>query len=187
MPQMSRGSDLTRLFVAVEIPAGIRDSLRSLPLPECFRPVPANGMHITLNFIGERDARTCLAIENELKNVSIGHVAVSLNGLGCFSRNGGSVAWAGIEASAELAMLKRMVDEAVARITGSPSENRPWRPHITLGRARKPDRQKIRDFLAKNVQGATGCFQAAEFVLFKSDLTPRGPVYSKLREYPLGR
>jgi 2'-5' RNA ligase len=46
-----------RLFVALDLPAAVRDALASLtPDPEVWRPVKPEALHVTLAFLGAREA-----------------------------------------------------------------------------------------------------------------------------------
>ena len=70
---------------------------------------------------------------------------------------------------------------------GFPKENRPFSTHLTIGRIRNPSPQ-LRDLsalLRQHADFAAGRIAVNEVVLFSSDLTPAGPIYSALARLPL--
>jgi 2'-5' RNA ligase len=66
-----------------------------------------------------------------------------------------------------------------------PKEKRAFTPHLTLGRVRSDQKTKISSQTMKEIvqkEGSTdfGSFEANQVLLVKSELTPKGPVYSNL-------
>ncbi len=69
-----------------------------------------------------------------------------------------------------------------------PPGDRPFSPHLTLGRVRSPRGKADLSRAVENRKGMElGIFQAKEVILFRSELKPSGAVYTKLKEFPLGR
>jgi 2'-5' RNA ligase len=67
-------------------------------------------------------------------------------------------------------------------------EHRPFRGHLTIGRVKgrlDADRLKVQLGALKNVESQL--FPANRLCLFKSDLTPRGAVYTPLVQVKTGR
>ncbi|MFH1412443.1 MAG: RNA 2',3'-cyclic phosphodiesterase [bacterium] len=59
--------------------------------------------------------------------------------------------------------------------------NRPWTPHLTLGRIKNsPQRLKIHDIKLNNL-----VWTVNEVILYQSELTPNGPIYSIIDQYLL--
>src|ERR1700692_971835 len=106
-----------RLFVALEIPAAVRENLAGLidelrgadasSSKNKARWVRPENLHVTLKFIGNVDADKLDSIRNALAEVrSEGGVELNFRGLGFFpNEKRPRVFWAGIEASANLAPL----------------------------------------------------------------------------------
>ncbi len=91
------------------------------------------------------------------------------------------------EPSGALAALSGAVEEALYQAIGLPKEGRPFAAHITLGRVRSPRDCPTIEELARAVGDADFAEVAVEaFVLMKSDLTPRGALYTPLQRFPLG-
>jgi 2'-5' RNA ligase len=86
-----------------------------------------------------------------------------------------------------LAALHQVIEEALASL-GIPKEERPFHPHLTLGRDKL---NQLNEPLYKKMTGwgdrETASFPVEELVLFKSDLKPNGPVYTKLESFSLKR
>ncbi|MFC1840667.1 2'-5' RNA ligase family protein, partial [Thermodesulfobacteriota bacterium] len=70
---------------------------------------------------------------------------------------------------------------------GIKQEKRPFKPHLTLGRFRKPvkDRALLEKIINEysQIKGPEGKLQ--ELVMFKSKLKPGGALYTKIHSWPL--
>jgi 2'-5' RNA ligase len=75
---------------------------------------------------------------------------------------------------------------AALQQAGLQTEERGFRPHITLARCQPGvSRGKIERFLAQGERLDLGPIRVREFVLFSSDTRPEGAVYRLERSYPL--
>ena len=114
--------------------------------------------------------------------------AVPLDGFGAFPdpRNP-RVVWAGAAAVPPLVRLQAEV-EAELEPLGFPRDRRPFRPHLTLGRAR--DGARARDFAGFAALLASlpyhGTLRAEAVTLLRSTLTPAGARYDAVGAPPLG-
>lgn len=145
--------------------------------------VPAHQFHFTLKFLGEvaeADAMQAMAAV-ERAAAGVAPFAASLRGLGAFPAPARpSVLWAGLaEGAEELGRLAARVEREMAQ-AGFPPERRPFKPHLTLGRVREgafvPG--AVQEGLARAAGQEFGRFSVERVVLMKSELTPRGPIYS---------
>jgi 2'-5' RNA ligase len=191
-------SMLLRSFVAVEIPAAIRAAIarstdglqKSLPRP-LVRWVAAQNLHLTLKFLGDVSPANLEKLAEALK-VEADRLAgfeLSVGRLGAFpTPRRPRVIWIGIEAPAALAALQRAVEGAAARM-GYPPEERPFTPHLTVGRvgqnASAADLARIRTAIEGTVVGPLGTARVDAFHIFKSDLQSTGSVYTHLYTLPL--
>ena len=93
--------------------------------------------------------------------------------------------WAGTTGDIEkLTMLQNKLDVDFAGL-GFPTENRPFRAHLTLGRIKVPHGAAgIGEAIKKHSDFTAGEFRAAELILFQSQLTPHGAIYTKLEKFP---
>ena len=96
--------------------------------------------------------------------------------------------WIGLDAPPALAALQRGVDAAAAQL-GYPREERPFSPHLTIGRvaqtASASDLQHIRSALEATKVGILGTVRVQAIHIFKSDLQPGGSVYTLLYTLPM--
>jgi RNA 2',3'-cyclic 3'-phosphodiesterase len=137
-----------RTFVALNLPADERRALQQAlaPAQQCGLPVrwtQHDGLHLTLKFLGEIDSAQVAPIHDALQQVAARHepFQLRLGGFGAFpSLRRASVLWVGISADAALLALQRDVDDALAAL-GHPREERAFRPHLTVARARRGARE----------------------------------------------
>lgn len=183
-----------RLFIAINLPPSERDrlqraagALRAAHLP--VRWVGSDALHLTLKFLGEvPDARRG-EVEEATREVSAGFgpFQLELRGLGAFPRLASPrVLWVGVHAPPELARLAGALDEAMGRL-GFPREERPFSPHLTLGRAERDagaGQFKPLPQLAAAFDFASS-IEAHTVDLMRSQLSPRGARYERLLAAPL--
>ncbi len=130
-----------RLFVAVTPPVGVLAELdRAVrPLAGAVHPgrlrwtEPA-GWHVTLAFLGEVEAATLPDLSTRLERAARRHTPVRLRlaGGGRFA----TVLWAGVYGDVSALTLLATSVGAAARRAGVTVEERRFRPHLTLARAR---------------------------------------------------
>ena len=66
---------------------------------------------------------------------------------------------------------------------GFARENRPYHPHLTLGRVKSPRKlENVLSFFNSHEHQAFGSMMVKEVVFFRSHLKPQGAEYSKLAE-----
>lgn len=182
-----------RLFVAAPLPDDLRRSLARIqatletaPLP--VRWVRPEGIHLTFKFLGEVEPSRLGEIEGVLHGAGGGIPPFRLRaaGAGAFPARGQPrVIWIGVEGEIETA---RRLHEALERALGSvgfPGENRPFHPHLTLGRVRGEARGDWRPALERAAGEGAGEFAVGEYALFESRLDARGATYTALARFPL--
>jgi 2'-5' RNA ligase len=179
-----------RLFVAVEFNADVRsaaarviDEMRGRT--ERLAPrtrvtwVAPERMHLTLQFIGEADEARTSAIEAALESsFDLDPFDVRLAGTGAFPDVGRPrVIWAGITAGGgSLIQLAELVSARLVRARVSP-DDRPFRPHLTLGRVREAAGLRAGWLLDGLDTVPFGVVRIRETVLFESRQSARGPDY----------
>jgi len=185
-----------RLFVALDLPDAVRQSLRELIArlkPECrsAKWVRPEGMHTTLKFIGEVDAARLEPIRAALGTVHAGQpIDIQFRGLAFFpNERRPRVLWCGVKASANLAELAAGVERALVPL-GIPAESREFVPHLTLARFRADGGS--RDDLEKLVRAADelksyefGETRETEFHLIESMLKPSGAEYKRRQTFQI--
>lgn len=198
--------DAIRTFIAIELPEDVRRRLdeverdlqarigKASPRGEAnkaVRWVPAGNMHLTLKFLGEVSTANVQSLASMLRSETTRHARFSftIGGLGAFPNlRRPRVIWVGANAPAELGSLQRSI-EAETRRLGYPAEERPFSPHLTLGRisqnARPDDVSIVAQSLGEMKVGELGRVVVDRLHLFRSDLHPSGSVYTSLHSFPL--
>jgi len=150
------------------------------------RWVRDEGLHVTMKFLGPvtRDGLEALCEELQDIRSTFRVFRLCIKNLGVFpDLRRPRVVWAGVE-SADLPRLARAVEEAAAR-AGFGTEQRPFRPHITLGRVKDTRGwPRLREVLAARRAIEVGTCEVTELVAYRSDLRPSGAVYTKLWTIP---
>ncbi len=186
-----------RTFIAIELPKEIKDALARLQeklksTGADVKWVEPDNIHLTLKFLGEIDEqkldKIALILENIAKDKSSFHICIS--SIGAFPRNSSPrVIWVGIDkGDKETKEIAKQLEEKIQKI-GIPKEDRSFSSHITIGRTRSAlNLQKLVQELKtlENDLGIKGMeFDATKITLFKSTLTPKGPIYEVLKEADL--
>lgn len=175
-----------RLFVAAFPPPQVQQTLieavRTLPT-NAFRPTTPERVHLTLKFLGEVQPDELPRIVAALKPVTDGHEPFDAvtSVFGVFpSRRRARILWAGIdEGACQLRALAQTV-EALLEPEGFPLEEKPYVPHMTLGRARRPT-----TFDPAGVSLPTLRFTVSGIDLVQSKYGPTGVTYPSLERYEL--
>lgn len=134
---------MTRTFVAIFPPQDVREALfraaQNLQASKDFRMVAPERIHLTLKFLGDVAEEDLDTIQKALQPIGEGQdpFEVSTSGFGAFpSARRASILWSGIgEGSEHLRTIADEVENLLAP-AGLERENRPYVPHLTLGRAR---------------------------------------------------
>jgi 2'-5' RNA ligase len=189
---------MLRSFIAIAMPAGIQNAItrstaslrNTLPKP-LIRWVASQNIHLTLKFLGDLSPADLELLALTLKTEAASHdmFSMSVGGIGAFpTSRQARVIWIGLEAPPALEILRCGV-EAVSEQLGYTAEERPFSPHLTIGRvgrnATASDLQHIRIALENTNIGILGTVRAEALHIFKSDLQPGGPVYTHLYAMPM--
>lgn len=133
-----------RVFVAVfpppEVQEALIESARTLPT-DAFRLTAPERVHLTLKFLGEVPREDLLRVTSALERMDRGAEPfdATTSGFGAFpSTRRARILWAGIgEGTEGFRALSRAVEDLLEP-EGFAREDKPFIPHLTLGRARRP-------------------------------------------------
>jgi RNA 2',3'-cyclic 3'-phosphodiesterase len=174
-----------RAFVAVFPPPEVQEALanaaRGLPIAGEVRLTPTANVHLTLKFLGDVPGDDLGQVAEALEPLPEEHepFEAGISGFGAFpSPKKARVLWAGVgEGSDRLRALAEDVEESLEPL-GFERENRPYVPHLTLGRARG---RPVTLETVETPSPATG------FPVRRVDLVQSvpGAVYTTLAAYPL--
>ena len=198
MPEQSE-TGAVRAFIAVELPEEVlahleavqRGLKQSLGQAErAIRWVRPEGVHMTLQFLGDVPRAQLPEIERALREACAGArpTQVHTAGVGAFPNPGRPrVLWIGLEGDLQpLFDVERAIGRALTPLGYKP--DKPFNPHMTLGRVRDhihPDEAAaIANTLAAAAKRppASVSFTARSVSLMQSTLQPGGSVYSRLAE-----
>lgn len=182
-----------RLFVAVNLPDDVRASIHgtAAPLREAALPVKwvaPDGLHVTLKFLGDVASKRLPEITTVLEGACAGAKAfpLLLSGFGAFpAPDRARVFWVGCEPAPPLELLQDALERGFATL-GFPVEGRPFRPHVTIGRARRDVRSGVRGAAALlDTLELSEHVTVASVDLMESTLTPSGARYALRAAVPL--
>jgi len=182
-----------RAFIAIELPPNIQQRLEqvSQQLQQTLagfpiRWVPASNMHLTLKFLGDVSEANLKLLKEMLLSEAASHCQheLSIGGFGAYpSMQRPRVLWVGVEAPQELAALQAGIESRTVKL-GYPREDRPFSPHLTLGRisrsATNQEVRKIGEHLPRVKIGFMGVVPVREIRLYQSVLKPGGAEYTPL-------
>ncbi|HEY2068555.1 MAG TPA: RNA 2',3'-cyclic phosphodiesterase [Rhizomicrobium sp.] len=174
-----------RLFVAIPVPGLVAQSLMLMQggVPGA-RWSEQDNLHLTLRFIGEVDGRDAETIDDALSAIDSPRFSLSLKGVGEFGGKSPHALWVGVDDRTPVARLARKVEAALQRV-GFAAEERKFVPHVTLAYLRAASRGRVMDWLTDHALFASAPFEASEFILYSSQLSPNGSLYTAERNYPL--
>lgn len=186
-----------RLFVAVDFPVSRRevldellDTVRATDLP--FRWIGANAAHLTLHFIGDVPVETAELLRLAFSSAAVGTHPFSLkvDGAGAFPNlNKPQIVWLGL--AGDIASLRRLHRASETFLLGFDivTEQREFKPHITLGRARQPlQSPEINalvslmrsDLVQARLTELAEPFRIDHLTLYRSHLSHEGATYEPL-------
>jgi 2'-5' RNA ligase len=200
---------MARVFVAARLPAGLAASVAAVQRELDRRLVdvkwvePEN-LHLTLRFFGELEAAEIERVGEAVTEVTRAATPFTarMEGIGTFPGRGRPrVIWAGMSAGGErLVAMAEALEGAFIR-AGLGRCDRPFTPHLTLGRVRDPRarshgrRLEVRHPPQATIEmhavvgetrfGPTD-FEVREISVVQSRLSPRGPSYLDLYVAPMG-
>lgn len=177
-----------RVFIAINLPdnikkklAGYREKWPEMPI----RWTKQDNIHITLAFLGYIADEELINICESVKEVASKNSSFSVDLFkicyGPTDKKPPRMVWAMGEKSEEFASLKDDLDKSLAI-----SEKRQFSPHITLGRIRKWEWQRIEPEERSEVDEEIGLsFSVDSIELMESVLKRGGPEYTTLESYNL--
>ncbi len=186
-------SSLLRLFCAIEFPAAGRarvmqhiDRLRELvPNAQASWGRESN-LHLTIKFLGnvpaERLANLAQAASRAVAGLN--PFSISLSQTGAFPKFGAPrVLWIGIDdPSSKLAELQLRLEEECA-VEGFRKEPRPFHPHLTITRLRKPS--GARELARVHMQMGFDPIEVlvSELVVMRSELSSKGSKHTRMSQH----
>lgn len=187
-------TDQIRTFVACELPREIRSAIGQIQenlkrYRLRLKWVRPENLHLTLKFLGDVSVERIEAIADAIEDAARGMASLSLSakGVGVFPGiRRARVIWVGIGGQPlQLGQLQAAVADALDEV-GFPKEKRPYKGHLTIGRIKAAiDSRQLAEALTATCDFESDSFSVDEVVLFRSQLRPEGPTYTRLRTVKL--
>lgn len=173
---------MKRIFIAITLEEDIRDLLMDTHLPSFdLKWVDEDHLHITLLFLGEIDKITQIEVHQELEKIKMKRFKISIDGVGHFSDR---VFYAKIKAAEELNRLQLKIRNALRPLNLTLDE-RKFKAHISLARMKNLENETLISLLKKNAHLKSREFDIDQFIMFSSELSPKGPTYHEEMSYKL--
>ena len=183
-----------RTFIAIELPDELKQDVDKLivglkPFGPEVRWVRAANLHFTLRFLGDIEKNDIPKLNEHLQThlSKISSFKLNLAGLGCFpNMRRPRVVWLGCDGDMEMLKQVAFQVESVCEAVGFGKADKPFSPHLTIGRIKIPQGLEPLINRLDAVNSTTKDFTVSQVIVFKSDLSPRGPTYTPLAKIKLG-
>lgn len=182
-----------RIFVAVDISDEARRKVadyiaglkRNFPGVKVGWDRPEK-LHLTLKFLGDTDETQLQKLEEICRNISTGisDLIFQISETGVFpSPRNARVLWLGVRGDLEELQKINEILETECEKIGFKKEMRTYKPHLTIGRIREPQKAKelAKTHLENNFEPVR--FEVSEIVIYESKLQPTGSIYSKVATF----
>lgn len=190
---MKEGIETWRIFVAIELPDRVRKRLaehiarvRSLAPEARSSWVREENLHLTLKFLGDILLPKVEALAQATASAAktVGPFELTVKDCGAFPPRGQPrVLWVGIDdASGHLALLQTALEDECAK-AGFPREERPFHPHLTIARIRKPHDSRHLAAVHKEIGFDPETVRALELSVIRSELRSEGSRHSMISRH----
>jgi len=183
-----------RAFVGIPIGSGWRSALTAArdvireadPSWRRANWVAPENLHVTVKFLGELPDESAASLAEDLAALSATRpfdlpLERAVYAVPSLSR--ATMLWATLlDPDAQAADFARAVDDIAMRYGVTP-DSRDFRPHVTLARSKRPRRPRglgEAEHAARELLGTRDTVSVGEVRLFRSTLTPHGPIYDVL-------
>jgi 2'-5' RNA ligase len=183
-----------RTFIAIELEppqraalGAVQETLKRERAGRYVRWVAPESIHLTLKFLGGVDASRMTELQAALTEACRGIPTFTLriSGIGAFpNARRPRVVWVGLQGDTAIAaQLAERIEAAFDKL-GFPKEERPFSPHLTIGRIKRDvsssDQQFVGEMVTQAQVGELGEIKARQVSIMKSDLRPTGSIYTQL-------
>lgn len=191
----SKSIDHWRLFIAIEVPAQLREALAAY-IKELRAGVASvhaswsreDNLHLTLKFLGDTPVPKIETLSQAIHQAASEFQPFELNvsGCGAFPANGQPrVLWVGIsDQSGTLARLHEAIEIECAKVNFA-RETRPFHPHLTVARFRTPHGSRELGSLHRLKDFARQSFHVSRVTLFRSELMSEGSRHTAIARHSL--
>lgn len=183
-----------RAFLAIEIEEHVKNNIKRTQdiLRESqtskIKYVETENIHLTLKFFGDINTKKQEEIDNIITESikSYEEYILKIVNMGTFPKsNNPRVIWVGIkDKTGNTVNIIKELDNKFSEIGFKKEKS--YQPHITIGRVKHiTNREKLSDLLKEKRREYYGKMTVKSIKLKSSTLTPDGPIYETIKEYPL--
>lgn len=192
---MSTEAKQWRVFCAIELPEAVRarlqDHIQQLRTNVAHAATSwsrVENIHLTLKFFGNVALDKLPAISHAAARTvtEFSSFEIAVGTTGVFPRpSRAQVLWIGVnDPSGKLSALQQRFEDECPRVT-FPKENRPFRPHLTIARIRKPEGARRLADAHLSMQFEPIPVTLTELIVFRSELSSKGSKYTAISRHRL--
>ena len=183
----------TRAFIAIEVDKALKPAinavLQELKAMDCVTTTSSDNLHFTLFFFDSLNDNEINLVKAAMRIAARESFRLKLKGINFFMhRNDPQVVYIGIESSDALVRLYSTLNSAL-RQAGFDIDQRPFSPHLTMGRVKSLSnpvkREALLSLRSKYSGKEFGSFTCRSLTLKKSVLTQTGPVHEDMYKVDL--
>jgi len=185
---------MIRSFIAIELNKETREKLaviqNKIKQTEAdLKLVNTNDIHLTLHFLGNIELPKIDSLKKNLASIigALSNFKIKPHGIGAFPNiKNPRVIWVGIaDGKTKLMTVQERIGSELKKL-GIEPEKREFHPHLTLARVKSEKNKHIlvkalKEFSPPQFDKISVC----EIILFKSILSPSGPIYEVLKRWEL--
>jgi 2'-5' RNA ligase len=149
------------------------------------RLVAPQNIHVTIRFLGDISPGMVEKVYEAMKKVQFAPFIIQIRGLGVFpSLNYPRVVWVGMTDGVE--QLKSIFSQLEHHIRelGFEADAYGFSPHLTIARVKSgTNKLRLAELVTKKTDFEFGTIKADCLRLKRSQLSPKGPTYSTVREF----
>ena len=184
-----------RVFCAIDLPHDVRERVlahgrrlrEAVPGAQASWSRPDN-IHLTLKFLGEIPQSRVELLSQAVDRATdeLEPFKIQIAEVGVFPKHGPPrVLWIGMnDRHGHLARLHARLEEECAK-AGFPREDRPFHPHLTLARLRKPQHARSLASAHQGMEFAPAEMNVSELLVIRSELGGDGSRYTVISRSPL--
>jgi len=182
-----------RVFIAIELPASVRQKLTAHigrlreSVPEASASWSREGnLHLTLKFLGDTPVSQIETLSQAAKRAAteVSSFELIVKGCGAFPPRGQPrVLWIGIEdPSGQLGQLHRALEDECAH-AGFGREQRPFHPHLTIARLRKPHGSRQLAVMHEEIGFEAETVSVSALAVVRSELRSEGSTHTVISRH----
>jgi len=189
---------MLRTFIAIDFTEAVISKIgkiieyfKTQTPSDALKWISTENLHLTIKFLGEIREDRLNQVKTILSDVITGQPAFSIGieGLGMYpNKHHPRVIWLGITNNDTLTDIHAILDRAFTAVGVNP-DKREYTPHATIARVNRhinPETVKeIGESLSQFKVDSLGHIKVEEIILYKSELTPNGAIYSPLTSIAL--